>query len=285
MLDAAREDLKKLEPGRPCAAELLLLMRNGSMLAIATTALLDTLLLKFSVEVKRKLPIDDYLRVRMAEAFHALSLEEVDCAIQIIDFVLKAEAEFADRHLVTLAHFWKGRAHRKKGEYEAALQDIVQARQLAQKCDDCRILAAVIQIQESWLLFQRGSTKEALRLLAHAEGVLKSTDHYLALGNIESARGRIVRRSGEYAKALEHFERAVAIYSQGDPNHRNIARTLVNAAHVKRLLALQLHRKIDAQARKQSQTKAGTPPKSSQTIHRQFARSVSATLQRSDVAA
>ena len=217
----------------------------------------------------------------MAEAFHALSLEEVDRAIQIIDFVLKAEAEFAEKHLVTLAHFWKGRAHRKKGEYEAAFQDIVQARQLAQKCEDCRILAAVIQIQESWLLFQKGSTKEALRLLAHAEGVLKSTDHYLALGNIESARGRIVRRSGEYAKALEHFERAIAIYSQGDPNHRNVARTLVNAAHVKRLLALQLRRKIDAQARKQSQTKAVCAGDDS----RQFAWPVPATLQRSDVAA
>ena len=46
---------------------------------------------------------------------------------------------------------------------------------------------------------------------------LKDTDHYLALGNIESARGRIVRRSGEYAKALEHFDRAIAIYSAGNP--------------------------------------------------------------------
>ena len=178
------------------------------MLAIVTMAARHSASEISQSTLKRKFPIDDYLRVRMAEAFHALFLEEVDSAIQIIDFVLKAEAEFADRHLVTLAHFWKGRAHRKKGEYEAALQDIVQARQLAQNCDDCRILAAVIQIQESWLLFQRGSTKEALRLLAHAEGVLKSTDHYFALGNIESARGRIVRRSGEYAKALEHFERA-----------------------------------------------------------------------------
>jgi tetratricopeptide (TPR) repeat protein len=265
MLDVAREDLKKLEPGRPCAAELLLLVAQWVDVGYRDDGLLDALLLKCSIDAKRRLPIDDYLRVRMAEAFHALSLEDVDGSIQIIDFVLKAEAEFAERHLVTLAHFWKGRAHRKKGEYEAALQDIVQARQLAQKCEDCRILAAVIQIQESWLLFQKGSTKEALRLLAHAEGVLKSTDHYLALGNIESARGRIVRRSGEYAKALEHFERAIGIYSQGDPNHRNVARTLVNAAHVKRLLALQLHRKIDAQARKQSQTKA-VPAKGQQTM-------------------
>jgi tetratricopeptide (TPR) repeat protein len=266
MLDAVREDLKKLESGGQYAAELLLLVAQWVDVGYHDDGLLDTLLLKFPIDCKRRLPLKDYLRVRMAEAFRSLSQEEVDPAIQIIDFVLKAEAELTDTHLVTLAHFWKGRAHRKKGEYESALQDIVQARQLAQKCDDCRILAAVIQIQESWLLFQKGSTKEALRLLAHSEGVLKSTDHYLALGNIESARGRIVRRSGEYAKALEHFERAIAIYSQGDPNHRNIARTLVNAAHVKRLVALQLRRKIDAQAKKQSQTKGSMPSKGVPTI-------------------
>ena len=267
MLDAAQADLERLEPGRPHAAELILLVAQWVDVGYLDDGLLDTLLLKFPIQCKKRLPLEDYLRVRMAEAFHALSLENVDTAIQIIDVVLRTEAELTGRHLVTLAHFWKGRAHRKKGEYEAALQDIVQARQLAQKCDDCRILAAVIQIQESWLLFQRGSTKEALRLLAHAEGVLKSTDHYLALGNIESARGRIVRRAGEYAKALEHFERAIVIYSQGDPNHRNVARTLVNAAHVKRLLALQLHRKIDAQARKQSQTKSTVSAKATPAIH------------------
>ena len=132
MLDAAREDLRSLEPGRPCAAELLLLIAQWVDVGYRDDSLLDTLLQKFTIEWKRKLSIDDYLRVRMAEAFHALFLEEVDSAIQIIDFVLKAEAEFADRHLVILAHFWKGRAHRKKGEYEAALRDIVQARQLAQ---------------------------------------------------------------------------------------------------------------------------------------------------------
>jgi tetratricopeptide (TPR) repeat protein len=85
-------------------------------------------------------------------------------------------------------------------------------------------------------------------LLTHAEATLKDTDHYLALGNLESARGRIVRRSGEYAKALEHFDSAIAIYSSGNPNHRNLARTLVNAAYVKRLLALQLKKRIDSRA-------------------------------------
>jgi tetratricopeptide (TPR) repeat protein len=62
-----------------------------------------------------------------------------------------------------------------------------------------------------------------------------------------------VRRAGEYAKALEHFDRAISIYSVGNPNHRNLARVLVNAAHVKRLLALQLRKRIDARSRKPNQ--------------------------------
>ena len=162
---------------------------------------------------------------------------------------MRAERDAPDEHLATLAHFWKGRAHRKKGEYETALHEMVAARELAQKNREFAMLTAVIQIHESWVLFQKGLRKEALRLLAHAEATLKNTDHYLALGNIESARGRIVRRSGEYLKALDHFDRAIAIYSSGDPHHRNLARTLVNSAYVKRLLALQLRKRIDAGAR------------------------------------
>src|ERR1039457_1851747 len=204
----------------------------------------------------------------MVEAFRALSAEDVDTAIEILDFVLRAEPGAADEHLMTLAHFWKGRAHRKKGEYEIAFTEIVQAREQAQKSREDAVFTSVIQIHESWLLFQKGLRKEALRLLAHAEATLKDTDHYLALGNIESARGRIVRRSGEYSKALEHFDRAIAIYSAGNPNHRNLARALVNAAYVKRLLALQLRKRIDARARKpkearnerQSSTTDGSPP-------------------------
>src|ERR1039457_5911620 len=161
---------------------------------------------------------------------------------------------------MTLAHFWKGRAHRKKGEYEIAFTEIVQAREQAQKSREDAVFTSVIQIHESWLLFQKGLRKEALRLLAHAEATLKDTDHYLARGNIESARGRIVRRSGEYSKALEHFDRAIAIYSAGNPNHRNLARALVNAAYVKRLLALQLRKRIDSRARTPDPARKGSQP-------------------------
>jgi tetratricopeptide (TPR) repeat protein len=78
--------------------------------------------------------------------------------------------------------------------------------------------------------------------------VLRATDHYDALGNIESARGRIVRRLGEYSRALEYFTSALELYARRDANHLNLARTLVNAAYVRRLLALQIRKRIDRQA-------------------------------------
>jgi tetratricopeptide (TPR) repeat protein len=245
MLDRAEAELVELRPGDPDAASLLLLMAQWVDVGYRDHDFLDMLLLRFSDDSRSKLLIGDFLRLRMAEAFCALSAEEADAAIEILDWVLKAKRCLPEPELEALAHFWKGRAHRKRGEYEAALDHIVQARELSQQSRADFKFAAVIQVHESWLLFQKGMRKEAWRLLEQAESALKSTDHYVALGNIESARGRFVRRLGEYSKALEHFERAIAIYSRTDPKHRNVARTLVNAAYVKRLLALKLRWKIE----------------------------------------
>jgi tetratricopeptide (TPR) repeat protein len=239
ILDQAEGNWAKAFPSHPYATELLLLLAQWVDIGYRDYRFLESLLLRFPLDSRRKLPLDDYLRLRMVEGFRAFSAEEVDTAIDAFDFVLKAEPESPKGQLVMLAHFWKGRAHRKKGEYEMALKEITYARELAQKRHEKEVFTPVIQIHESWLLFQKGSRKGALQLLTRAEAALKDTDHYLALGNIESARGRIVRRSGEYTKALEHFDRAIEIYSSGHPNHRNLARTLVNAAYVKRLLALQ----------------------------------------------
>jgi len=244
ILTGARADLMQIQPDTPNAASLLLLLAQWVDVGYPDEQLLGTLLQRFSPECRKKLCVDDYLRLRMAEASRALLTGEADAAIEALDFVLKTERNFPDPGLAAMAHFWKGRAHRKKGEYETSLQHLVRACELAEESKD-ELLKAVIQIQESWLLFQSGKRRDAMQLLAHAENVLKTTDHYIALGNIESARGRIVRRSGEYEAALEHFTRAVAVYARGDPNHRNLARTLVNASYVRRLLALQIRKRID----------------------------------------
>jgi tetratricopeptide (TPR) repeat protein len=229
-LDQTEETWSRLGPSQAQATELLLLIAQWVDVGYRDHPILDPLLSRFPVESRPGLRLDGYLRLRLVEGLRALSAEEVDAAVEIFDFVLRAEPGAAGEELLTLAHFWKGRALRKKGEYETALCEIVAARELSQKSRENAMFTAVIHIHEAWLLFQKGMRKEALRLLTEAETTLKATDHTLALGNIESARGRIVRRAGEYAKALEHFDRAIAIYSEGNPNHRNLARTLVNAA-------------------------------------------------------
>ena len=244
----ADSDIGELRLDAPGAVGLLLLLAQWIDVGYRDHRVIEGFLKRYSSASRRVLSIEDYLSLRLVEAFRDLSANDLDSAIEKLDLVLRTYRDIPNLSCETLAHFWKGRAHRKKGEYEMALKDIVLARESAQASGD-DIFTAVIRIQESWLLFQKGLSKEALQDLDRAECILKSTDHYVALGNIESARGRIVRRAGEYSRALEYYARAVEVYSRRDPNHVNVARTLVNAAYVQRLLALQLRKRIDTKAR------------------------------------
>jgi len=215
LLAAAEPQFGKLRPNQPSAARLLFLIVQWVDVGFKDHRLIDSLLEPFTKCSRAKMTVEDYLRLTMVQAFRDLAAGQLDSAVERLDLVLNTFRDIPNPSHEALAHFWKGRAHRKKGEYEASLKHIVRAREMAQ-ADGDEAFTAVIQIQESWLLFQRGLSREALQILNRAESVLKSTDHYVALGNIESARGRIVRRTGEYAKALEHFSRAVEIYSRRD---------------------------------------------------------------------
>src|SRR5215469_4334555 len=115
---------------------------------------------RFLVKHRSRMRVSEFLQLRMAEAFCALGEESLDRAIEILEFVLQAENELNDKRLAAIAHFWKGRAHRKKGEYVLAKKHIERGRELMQEVRAHR-LAAVIQIQESWLLFQTGQLAEA----------------------------------------------------------------------------------------------------------------------------
>ena len=201
------------------------------------------LLTRFAAQVtsidRAELRLPEYLKLRMTEAWQALAAEHPEKTIDMLELVLRVEDGLLDDYQHFLVNFWKGRAHRKQGDYERASTHILAARRAAERADAPR-LVAVTKIHESWLAFQSGKRPYAFQLLDEAEAVLRPTGHMLSLGNIESARGRFVRRSGEYERALGHFEAAVALYEVGCADHPNVARALVNAAYVKRLIALEL---------------------------------------------
>ena len=56
------------------------------------------------------------------------------------------------------------------------------------------------------------------------------------------------RREGRYDLALRHFAQAIDEYGKRDSEHRNLARSLANMGYVERLMALQLRKRIDADA-------------------------------------
>jgi tetratricopeptide (TPR) repeat protein len=233
-------------PRHTMSIALLLCVAQWIDLGYRDLTFLETLAGWRSPDDLKSLTLLDYLRLRMVKSYQTLATERLEEAIEGLDMVLKTGKDVLGDYLVFLANFWKGRAHRKLGDYAQAAKNIAAARAAAERAGGAR-LVAVTKIHESWLAFQDGKRQHAFDLLREAESELLETGHSLSLGNIESARGRFVRRSGDYAGALRHFEAAMRLYQVGCPDHPNMARALVNAAYAKRLMALEL-RPRDSQA-------------------------------------
>ena len=209
---------------------------------------------------RSKLSIADYICLRMAEGMAAMVEEAMETAIGHFDFVLSLGKELDDRLLLAITCFWKGRCLRRRGEYDEALIYTGKGRDLAVGLGHLR-MAAVMQVLESWLLFQQGKWKEAVRISQAAEKVLGETDDYVTLGNIQSFYGRMARREGRFDKAIEFFESAIGHYGKRDPRHPNLARSLANMALAKRGIALQSQKRIDrdVQRRRKTSSRQGKP--------------------------
>ena len=239
LLDASFPPREDAAPHTFISIPLLLCIAQWVDLGYRNLDFLETLRAAAVPPHRTDLYLVDFLRLRLVEAFQTLATERLEQAIDCLDLVLRIDDNLLDDYLRFLTHFWKGRAHRKLGQYEKASFHIAAARAAAEQANGSR-LVAVTKIHESWLAFQGGKRQYAFQLLDEAEQELRATGHSLSLGNIESARGRFVRRSGDYAGALKHFEAAIDLYRIGCAEHPNMARALVNAAYVKRLMALQL---------------------------------------------
>ncbi len=239
LLDQAFPVNTKETPNNPVPIALLLCLAEWCDLGFRNNTFFEQHARPVLQAGRAHLPLLDFLKLRLAEAYLALANEHPEDTIQIIDLILRTGGDLLGDHLSFLANFWKGRAHRKQGEYQEASLHLSAARAASVEAGAPK-LVAVVKIHESWIAFQSGKPHFAFQLLDEAEQELLPTGHALSLGNIESARGRFVRRSGDYTRALSHFEAAIGIYKQACPTHPNTARALVNAAYVKRLIALDL---------------------------------------------
>jgi tetratricopeptide (TPR) repeat protein len=215
---------------------------------------------------RSKLSIADYVCLRMAEGMAAMAEEAMERAIGHFDFVLSLGQEFDDAFLLAIVYFWKGRCLRRRGEYDEALINTAKGKDLALSLGHPR-MAAVMQVLEGWLFFQQGKWKEAVRVSQAAEGVLRETDDYVTVGNIQSFYGRMARREGRFDKAVEFFESAIRYYGKRDARHPNLARSLANMALAKRGIALQLQKRIDRDAQRRRKTSARHEAKTSSMTH------------------
>jgi tetratricopeptide (TPR) repeat protein len=233
-------------PEQPNAAAFVGCLAQWVDIGYGEPDLIEQMLSRFPKETRGRLPVNDYLQLRMAEGLLALLRDHPDDALPQFDLVLSMQDAIEDKEVVAIAHFWNARCHRKKGEYDEALKRAGVGRELAQVLGYPN-MAAVMRVLESWLLFQKGQYREAARILDQAETALRNTDDHITLGNIYSAHGRMVRRQGHYQEALKFFSRAIEHFQKTNPQHRNLARTLTNIAYVQRLVAVQMAKQIDAE--------------------------------------
>lgn len=256
LLNANAHLFRSLDPEQPNAAGFVGYVAQWVDIGYRDPKLLQHLLERFSPALKSRLPVGDYLQLRMAEGLLALLRDEPDMALSHFDLVLAMQNEIEDKELVSVAQFWNARCHRKKGEYDDALKHTLLGRELAAALGFDK-MAAVMHVLESWLLFQKGNRREAARILEKAEQVLRPTDDDITLGNIYSAHGRMIRRQGRYNEALKFFSKAIEHYQKRNPQHRNLARSLTNIAYVQRLAAVQISKQLDVESAKRR--KSGTP--------------------------
>lgn len=243
LLERLCPQLESLE-ARPGAGVLLGLAAQWMDAGFEGPARIERLLTRFPHSTRAKLPFADYLHVRMAEGAVSMAHEDYDTASGHFHLVLRFEEEVDDSEMFAIANFWLGRVLRKQGHYDEALEYTSRGERRALGLGYAG-MAAIMQVTLSWLAFQKGRFHEASRILSSAEEALNRTDDFLSRGNVQSAYGRIARRQGKYEAAGERLEAAIREFRQCGGEPLALARTLVNLAFVKRLLAVRAQRELD----------------------------------------
>ncbi len=255
LLETLRDEFDAIAPGACHAGLALGCLAQWIDVGFDDGGMLVELLERFPKGARQLLALTDYVQLRMAEALVAMRQENLTDALRHLDTVLAISAEMEDQRLALTATLWKARCLRKAGEYDQALQITRQGIALAAALR-LPYVAAIMRTLESWMVFQNGEPKEATRILQEAEAVLRDTDDFITLGNIQSAYGRIALREGRYDHAMQYFEASIGYFQRRPSLQGYLARSLTNMAQAKRFLALQIRRNMDARWERRKQADA-----------------------------
>ena len=250
LLESHRPQLEQMKAGEHNTGVALGTLAQWVDVGYEGGDLLSQLLARFPSDKRPSLALTDYLQLRLAEAAVAMRREDLPEALDHLRAVMVIEKDIGDSRIAVTAGLWKARCLRKSGEYEQALEVTQESMKLAE-AEGLPHLAALLRTLESWMVFQRGESKEAVRILQEAEAVLRETDDFITLGNIQSAYGRIALREGRYDHAMQYFEASIELFQKRSSLEGYLARSLTNIAQAKRFLALQLRRSIDARRERQ----------------------------------
>ncbi len=260
LLDEHRTEFEAIEPLHPRAGLAVGCLAQWVDVGFEDRGLLGHLVNRFSTDVRQHVPLCDYVHLRLAEALLAMRREDLSEALRHLDTALGFCDEVSDPRIPAVANFWKSRCLRKAGEYEHAMEVTRRGIEVANRIGLSKTAAAMRTV-ESWLLFQKGETKEALGILQEAEIVLRDTDDFITLGNIQSTYGRIALREGRYDHAMQYFNSSIEFFKQRPSLEGYLARSLTNTAQAKRLAALQLRRAIDARREAAVRAKLDASPR------------------------
>jgi tetratricopeptide (TPR) repeat protein len=250
--------LELFDPSVKNAATFLAVLARWCDVGDAGPEPVKRLLATYDEEIRSRLSVSEYVRLRMAEGMVAMKKELLDKAIEDFEIVLKIADERTAADVLALSNYWLGRCLRTKGNYERALIHVRKGReiQLARGHVQC---AAAMRVLEGLIMVEKGEPKDAIQHLRAAEAVLAPTDDYITLGNIQSTYGRILQHEARYRQAIEHYSRAIEQFQRRDPKHVNVARAEVDVSLARIQVVRHLRRNIDLYAGQQQEKGARRP--------------------------
>jgi tetratricopeptide (TPR) repeat protein len=253
--------IDSFDPSVENAAAFLGILAEWSDLGFGNLDSVKRLIASYDVQRRSKLPIYEYIPLRMAEGMVAMTEEMFDRAIDHFSIVLKLAEEVSAWDILAIVNYWTARCERKKGQHENALIRVRKAREV-QSAHGHIQNEVPARMLESLILFENGNSKQALSGLREAEVILSQTDDYLTRGNIQSTYGHFFERELRFGQAIEHYMHAIQQFRKGESEGVHVARTIVDMSFARIQMARRLRQSIEGYP-DQRRDEPQTPPRAS----------------------